>query len=139
MSNERFQVTSDICKVDDNLGLVFGWAIVCKQNGIDYFDTQGDHIPESAMLEAATDFMLHSRVARDMHKADEEPLPGSIVFAFPMTTDVAKAFNFPTEQTGLLIAMKPEDPEVLAKFQSGEYTGFSIGGRRIVDQEVDGE
>jgi hypothetical protein len=39
------------------------------------------------------------------------------------------------KQTGLLVAMKPS-PEVMKKFESGEYTGFSIGGRRIVDQEV---
>lgn len=137
--HEDFRVSTDICKVDDTLGLVFGWAIVCKQDGDDYFDTQGDHIPENAMLEAATDFMIHSRMAKDMHGGEESVLPGSVVFAFPMTTDVAKAFGYPTEKTGLLIAMKPESKEILGKFQSGEYTGFSIGGRRILDQEVDDE
>jgi hypothetical protein len=137
MQKNEFQVSTNICKVDDSLGLVFGWAIVCKQNGEPYFDTQGDHIPEDAMLDAATDFMMNSRMAKDMHGGEDSVLPGSVVFAFPMTTEVAKAFGFPEEQTGLLIAMKPESDEILNKFRTGEYTGFSIGGRRITDEEVD--
>ncbi len=131
-----FSINTKIAKVDTTLGLVMGWAIVCKQAGEDYFDLQGDHIPEASMLAAATDFMQNSRVAKDMHIQDSE-LPGSIVFAFPMTTEIAKSLNIETDITGLLIAMKPEDDAVLAKFESGEYTGFSIGGRRITDEEVD--
>ncbi len=119
-------------KVDDGLGLVFGFAIVCKENGQDYFDTQDDHVPEQSMLEAASDFMLHSRVAKDMHEGDEV---GTIVFAWPLTTDIAKAMGIQTSTTGLMIAMKPP-ADILAKFRNGDYTGFSIGGRRLVDEEV---
>lgn len=136
MSDKEFRLDTTICKVDTGLGLVFGWAIVCKKDGDDYFDVQGDHIPEDAMLDAATDFMLNSRMAKDMHKQDGE-LPGSVLFAFPMTTDVAKSFGIETNQTGLMIAMKPDDPEILRKFQVGERTGFSIGGQRIVNEDVD--
>lgn len=127
-----------IAKVDDGLGLAFGWALVCKKAGADYFDLQGDHIPEGAMLEAATEFMLSARHAGDMHarnEADEPVAKGTVVFAFPLTCDIAKAMNIQTGQTGLMIAMKPSDPAILAKFKSGEYTGFSIGGRRIQDKE----
>jgi putative serine protease XkdF len=121
-----------VCKVDDDLGLVFGFAIVCKRDGADYFDLQDDHIPEAAMLEAATDFMLHSRVAKEMHGGEEV---GSIVFAFPLTTEIAKALDISTKTTGLLIAMKPA-PDVLSKYRDGTFTGFSIGGSRIRDKEV---
>jgi len=133
--SKEFHVNTSICKVDDNLGLVFGWAIVCKKDGEDYFDLQDDHIPEDAMLKASADFMLNSRMAKDMHKEDGE-LPGSIVFAFPMTTEVAKSFGIDTPQTGLMIAMKPDDQDILAKFQDGTYTGFSIGGNRITSEDV---
>jgi hypothetical protein len=109
------------------LGLVFGYGIICKENGQDYYDLQGDHIPESAMLEAAADFMENCRKAKDMHLDDGE-LPGSIIFAFPLTTDIAKAFGIETNKTGLMMAMKPDNDEVLNKFANGEYTGFSIGG-----------
>jgi len=119
--------------IDEEQGLVMGMAIVCTENGEPYFDKQGDHIPEDAMLAAATDFMIHSRVAKEMHDGEEV---GSIVFAWPMTADVAKAFGIVTKRTGLMIAMKPGDEEMLEKFRSGEYTGFSIGGSRGKDEEV---
>lgn len=133
---------ADFIKVDEQLGLVFGFAIVCKQNGEPYFDLHGDHIPEDAMLKASTDFMLNSRMAGDMHGRDENKQPiakGSVVFAFPLTEEVAKALDIQTKQTGLLIAMKPDSEEVLDKFRNGEYTGFSIGGSYVTTEEVDDE
>jgi len=122
----------NVVKVDEGLGLVFGFAIICKRDGKDYFDLQDDHIPEDAMMDAAADFMLHSRMSKDMHEGDQD---GAIVFAFPLTTDVAKALDIVTSQTGLLIAMKPS-AGVLAKYKDGTYTGFSIGGKRLKDETV---
>ena len=122
--DESMEKRFKIEKVDATLGLVFGWAIVCTEDGEDYIDTQGDHIPEDAMMKAATDFALNSRVAKDMHAGDQI---GDIVFMFPMAADVAKSMGIECNKTGLMIAMKPS-PEVFAKFKSGEYTGFSIGG-----------
>ncbi len=130
-----------ICKVDSRLGIVFGYAIVCKINGEDYYDLNIDpdgervpeHIPEESMLDASTDFMLHSRVCKDMHHGDED---GPAVFAFPLTTDIAAALDITAKKTGLLFAMKPSK-EVLAKFESGDYTGLSIGGYRIENENVD--
>jgi hypothetical protein len=120
--------------VDEALGLVFGWAIICKLNGEDYYDVQGDHIPEDAMMSAALDFMTHSRVNKEMHAGDET---GFFPFAFPYTTEMAKAFGNPNpERTGLMVGVKPE-PAVLAKFLDGTYTGFSIGGSRITDEPVE--
>jgi len=120
-----------VCKVDQTLGLVFGWAIISKIDGEDYYDIQEDHIPEDVMLRAAADFMASKRVAGDMHQRDQYGQPvkaGEILFAFPLTTDIAKAMEISTPQTGLMIAMRPADPEILAKFTDGTYTGFSIGG-----------
>jgi hypothetical protein len=131
---------AQVIKVSDELGLVFGFAIVCKQNGEDYFDIQGDHIPEDSMLKAATDFMLNSRMAGNMHERDDDgnPVPsGQVVFAFPLTTEVAKALDIETSQTGLMIAMKPDSSEILEKYRKGEYTGFSIGGSYVETEEVD--
>ena len=118
--------------VSDELGLVFGWGMVCKIDGKDYWDTQKNHIPEDSMLEALTDFAEHSRVAKEMHAGDPQ---GQYLFLFPMTTEIAKALGITTQKTGALIAYKPP-PDVLAKFKSGEYTGFSIGGEHI-DLEQD--
>lgn len=123
----QLQATS-ILKVDESLGLVFGFAIICKEDGEDHFDTQGDHIPESVMLDGSFDFAKNSRVAKEMHKGDQI---GDITFMFPLTSDIAKSLDIVTKHTGLLIAMKPDSPEVLAKFADGTYTGFSIGGLAV--------
>lgn len=114
-----------VAKVDRALGLVLGWAIVCKVDGQPYFDLQGDHIPEDVMVKASADFMENSRAAKAMHAGPDR---GSILFAMPMTEEIAKAYGFDTGgKYGLMVAAK-FDEGVLAKFDSGEYTGFSIGG-----------
>lgn len=77
------------------------------------------------MLKASADFMVSSRSMKVMHGGGEA---GQVVFAFPMTSDIADAFGVTTDRTGLMIAVRPDDPSVLEKYVSGEYTGFSIGG-----------
>lgn len=125
-------------KVAPELGLIFGFAIVCKQGGEDYFDVQGDHIPEQAMLEASTEFAKSTRTACIMHAREGgKPVAGgAVVHTFPLTTDIAKALGITTERTGLLIALAPDDPEMLEKARAGLFTGFSIGGTRVTDEEV---
>lgn len=139
--NYMGKIDAKVIKVDRALGLVFGWAIICKQNGQDYYDLNIDdggervpeHIPEPAMLKAATDFMENSRVAKEMHTGEET---GSYVFAFPLTTDIAKAMGIVTKTTGLMVAMKPSDKTILDKYASGEFRGFSIGGQRVRTEEI---
>lgn len=122
-------INAEIIKVDESLGIVFGWAIVCKVDGEEYYDLQGDHIPEETMLKASCDFMQNSRMAKDMHGDEaEDVLPGGVVFAFPLTEDVAKSFGITTSKSGLMIGFKPDRQDILEKFMTGEYTGFSIGG-----------
>ena len=131
-NRQTFRLTADVAKVDTDLGLVIGYAIVCSDDGTPYFDKQGDHIPEDAMLKAWLDFAANSRVAREMHGDDQA---GTVVGSFPLTADIAKSLGITVRKTGLVIAMRP-DPEMLAKFKSGELTGFSIGGTRVEDEEV---
>ena len=127
--------------IDQELGLVFGFAVVCKHNGQPYFDRQlgddgkpfPDHIPEGSMLEASLDFAKNSRAAGDMHESIQEG--GSVPFMIPLTSDLRK-FIIENDTTGLLIGMAP-NAEVLAKFKSGDYSGFSIGGMRIEDTEIE--
>lgn len=73
-----------VCKVNAKLGLVLGYAIVCKVRNQDtgeledYYDSgtkddndgevYSDHIPEQVMLEASTEFMKSARVATEMHE-----------------------------------------------------------------------
>lgn len=115
-----------MAKVSDELGLVFGWAIISKLNGKEYYDTQGDYIPEDVMLKAASDYMQNGAIAKEMHVGGAK---GKVVFAWPMTDDIAKSMGIKANQTGLMIAMKPDNPAMLKKFKDGTYSGFSIGGR----------
>jgi ABC-type branched-subunit amino acid transport system substrate-binding protein len=135
MTVTALAAATNIAKVDEGLGLVFGYAVVCKeltavgeggaQELVKHYDTQGHHIPEEVMVKAATDFSLSTQGAsKDMHEGD---VCQTAVFLFPMTEDIAKALDITIEKSGLLIGLKPT-PEVLAKYKSGEYTGFSIGG-----------
>jgi hypothetical protein len=127
-----FISTSEVAKVDQSLGLVFGYAMVSKIDGEDHYDLQGHHIPEDTMLKVSTQFMETSNVAKEMHSGN--PI-GKYVFAFPLTTEIAKSLGIVAKQTGLLVAMKPDNAETLAKFASGEFTGFSIGGINPVFEE----
>ncbi len=138
-ADDEGSAKATIIKVDEELGLVFGWAIISTIKKEDYFDKQGDHIPDESMLEAATDFMLTSRKGGEMHLKNEDGtklVKGVIAFAWPMTAEIAKAFEIVTDVTGLMIAYKPDDGEILEKFKDGTYTGFSIGGFRGIDEEV---
>lgn len=122
---------AQVLKVDEGLGLVFGWAIICKVDGADHYDLQDDHIPEESMLAAAADFMASGAMAKEMHAGEAA---GAVLFAFPLTGDIAKAFGLETKQTGLMVAMKPNDRAMLGKFKDGTYSGFSIGGVRLKDE-----
>ena len=130
---DEFELRAEVLKVDAELGLVFGWGIVCTQDGEPYFDKQGDHIPEDAMLKAATDF---AKSARNSYEQHERTGAGQVVHTFPLTAEVAKHFGLETKTTGLMIAVAP-DSEMLAKFKTGELTGFSIGGKRVEDEVVE--
>lgn len=141
-----------VCKVNAKLGLVLGYAIVCKVRNAetgeleDYYDSgtkddnddtvYSDHIPEQEMLEAVTDFMKNSRVATEMHErvvdaeGDEVPLAkGSVIHSLPLTTEVAEMLGIKdtVPMTGWIVGMQPE-ASVFKKFESGELTQFSIGG-----------
>ena len=144
--------TSQILKVDTSHGLVFGFAIVSKLRNDageleDYYDLNVDHagehagkrvpenITEDAMFKAAVDAASSGvqMAGNDMHAGDDT---GTYYFMFPLTEDIAKALEIETKRTGLLVAYKPE-PEVLAKFADGTYTGFSMEGARVTFEEHD--
>lgn len=137
--SDSFETRAKVFKIDDELGLVFGWGIICKNGDDPYFDTQGDHIPEDTMLKSTTDFMADVRTAGEMHDrdADGEPISkGVIVHSWPLTEEIAKAVGITTKKTGWLIAMRPSK-DMLEKFRDGTYTGFSIGGFRGDDEIVE--
>lgn len=146
------KVEVSILKTDAKLGLVFGFAIVCKIKNADgefepYYDSgsydasddtvYADHVTESAMLEGVTEFMKSQRVATEDHERDDNDEPvqkGVVVHSFPLTEDIAKSLGIVCDKTGWLVAMQPA-PEVFKRFESGELKQFSIGGRAVREPE----
>lgn len=150
--SKPFTTAATFVKVEESLGLIMGYAIVCETRDasgelVPYFDLGElqpdgsrirDHITPDAMLKSSAEFMLDNRTACEMHARDangEIVKSGGVVFCWPMTAEIAKALGITVEKTGLLIAIKPDNPEALAKARRGEYRGFSIGGRRKPDAE----
>jgi hypothetical protein len=114
-------------KAADELGLAFFWAFTStEKNGTAHYDHHGDAVQaDDAMVKAAMDFMLDAGGAVDeMHDYEQK---SRVVFAMPMTKEIASSFGIQTERTGLMIAIKVSG-EQLAKLKSGEYTGVSIAG-----------
>jgi hypothetical protein len=123
----------EVKKVDKFHKIVMGWAIISQVAGQDYYDLHGDNLPEDVMFESSVAFMRNYRVGKDMHYGSQI---GTVVFAWPMTKDVAASLGMTSNISGLLIGMQIEDADILAKYASGEYTGFSLGGFLTEEPEV---
>lgn len=126
-ASSEITATARFVKAVPALGLAFFWAFKSTdENGDAYHDLQGDQVvADDDMIEAAMRFMEDGGLVDQQH---DESTIGKVVFAMPMTPDVAKAFSIDTKQSGLMVALKAS-PDVLEKLQSGEYTGVSIAGR----------
>jgi len=125
--------TTNVIKTDAEHGVVFGWAIVSTIDGEKYFDLQGDHITESAIVKATLEFSEAGADGKVMHVGD---VVAGVPFLFPLTADIAKALGITCSKTGLLIGFKPSNAADLEKFRDGTYSGFSIGGARGEDEDV---
>jgi hypothetical protein len=145
-NDDKILKVSEVLSVDEEHGIVIGWGIVCKVDGEPYYDlnidTDGvhkgkrvpEHITEDAMFKAAAEAVSDGLLAgNEMH---DGPDSGHYCFLFPLTDAIAKALDITTKRTGLLLGYKPE-PEVLAKFKNGTYTGFSIEGARVEFEELE--
>lgn len=115
-----------VMKVNADMRLVFGWAQVCKIDGEQYYDTDTQGIPEQVALESWNEFMQTAKVMKAMHSGDQM---GEVRFAFPLLEDISKSLGVETNgKTGIVVAVYVSDDDTLAKFQSGEFKDFSIGG-----------
>lgn len=150
---DKIVKVNDVLNVDDEHGLVFGYAIVCKtrndQGGFDdYYDLNVDvdgvhkgqrvpeHITEDAMFKAAVD-AADTGMQMPGNAQHAGPDVGSYYFMLPVTEEMAKALGWQVEKTGLVVGYHPADDDVLAKFKDGTFTGFSIEGARVEYEEIE--
>lgn len=126
-SGDDVSATCRVFKLDEKLGLVFGWALATTLDGgkTPHVDLQSDAIlGGDELIKVAAEFMEASAASDVMH--DENP-DGKIVFAMPLTKDVKAALGITSDVEGLAIAMKPS-PETFKRFVAKELNAFSIGG-----------
>lgn len=139
MTDSQFTTHCEFLKVDEALGLVFGFAIICTENGEPFIDLQDDHCPDEDMVKAGLGLMSNP-ISTDDHAREADGLTpiadGRVPFVFPLTADIAKAMGIETKRTGLMIGMKPS-PEVFEMFKNGERKAFSIGGSYGTNEEVE--
>lgn len=145
-NDNRLLKVNELLSVDEEHGLVVGWAIVSTIDGEPYYDLNVDrdgvhkgeqvpeHITETAIIKAMIDAANVGVMAgNEMH---DGPDCGVYVGMFVITQDIAKSMGMTTSKTGLAVQYHPT-PEVLAKFKNGTYTGFSIEGARIEHEELE--
>jgi len=124
--SEKVELRNKFTKVDEEQRIVWGWASVVTVKGIAVIDTQNDLISPREMEKMANAFMLDVRTAKAMHEGDSV---GEVIHSLPLTDEVAKALGISSEQEGWIIGMKIHDDAVWEQVKSGEFSGFSIGGR----------
>lgn len=154
MDATKIVKVNDVINVDEEHGLVFGYAIVCKTRDdyegefVDYFDLnvdqegihKGQRVPENitepCMFKAAVDA---AELGTQMPGNEQHAGPdvGSYYFMLPVTEEIAKALDWKVKKTGLVVGYHPGDEEVLKKFKDGTITGFSIEGARVDYEEVE--
>lgn len=126
-SADEVSATARLVKTADELGLAFFWAFTSTNtDGTDHFDLHGDAVQaDNDMIKAAAEFMEKGGAVDEMH--DSDPDGGRVVFAMPMTPDIASAFGVTTKTSGLMIAIRPS-ADAMAKLKDGTYRAVSIAG-----------
>ena len=125
-------ITCEVAKADAALGVVFGWAAIDSRGGEDYFDSQGDHVPVGVIAKAFVD-RGEQVVCKAEHGGGEV---GRVVFAMPVYGGGEGDLVSKSGTVGMYVGCKFDDAE-FAKFDSGEYRGFSIAGRAVLEEVGD--
>lgn len=126
-----------IAKIDEEKGLVFGWANAnAEWTGEELClveDEQGSMIEDQDLEQAAYTFTREGYGLDERHDWER---CGYLVESMMVTNEKLAAMfpgqPLPVGKRGWWIGMKP-DPAIFAKFKSGEYKGFSIGGVATVE------
>lgn len=124
--------------IDKANTLIFGWAVISEIDGQEFFNVHDTHVPANQeLLKAAMDYAT-DRDAKVLMNHTGAPV-GELLFAFPVTSEIAAAMGFTSKFNGLLVGIKANET-LLAKFEDGTLTGFSpfISGESEVTETIDG-
>ncbi|MGY0793098.1 XkdF-like putative serine protease domain-containing protein [Azospirillum argentinense] len=133
---ERFTLSANICKVDDDQRLVFGWFSIVEIDGQPVTDREGDRIAPDELEPAAYGHVLNARVASDTHVLIGV---GKLVESCVFTLEKQQAMVASLITMGIPAVMDLHcvgwwggyyitDDKVWAEIKAGNYVSFSIGG-----------
>lgn len=125
MDPVRVEIEVKISKRSDEQRIVWGWASVSTVGGEPVYDAHGDYWPADEMMKTANEFMKDVRVLKAMHSGEQI---GRIIHSFPMTSEIAKAFDIETDKEGWIIGTYVEDDKKWEDAKNGKLPAFSIGG-----------
>tara|TARA_R110002020_G_scaffold148803_3_gene324876 strand:+ start:1055 stop:1474 length:420 start_codon:yes stop_codon:yes gene_type:complete len=126
LKDGNMQTAGKITKMDEEQRMIYGYASICTKGEEYIVDRQGDIIAPEVMEKAATEFMLGARNGLTMHKG--EPTT-TIVHSMPLTKSIKESLGIESDNEGWAIAVKVHCDDTWDAAKSGQFTGFSIGGR----------
>jgi hypothetical protein len=129
-TGDTFSLTATVAKVDEALGVVFGYAVASTVDGgkSPHIDLQGDAVVGGdVLIKVALGFAEAGAQSDVMHDCIKD---GWIPFLMPLNAETKKAFKLAGDVEGIAIGMKPS-AETFKRFQSGELAAFSIYGEGI--------
>lgn len=135
-----------VVRVDEERGQLFGWAYITRtKDGEEVVDRKGASCPTSVLEEAVYDFVLHRRVASDMHQKGRPtqtepggaPIPhGTLIETMMFTREKMQALGIPP---GILPegwwfgAQMDKASDGWQAYKRGERADFSIRGEAVAE------
>lgn len=110
---------------------VFGLFSVVEQNGVPVIDSQGDVISEKDLEKSAYKYVKFSRMGDERH---DERCKAILIESVVLTKEKQEALGINLGYVGWWGGFEILDDALWAKFKSGEYQSFSIGGRGRYEQ-----
>lgn len=137
--SDRFEFRGTFAKMDMKKGQAFGFASVSKVGGDLVIDGEEDQIEPDDLEDAAYQHVIDSRIADEMHDGSDK---GTLIESFVFTPQKCAAMQDELRKQGInatidipasgwWLGHQITDPNVRRKVASGEYEGFSIGGKAV--------
>lgn len=126
-SGDEYTLTAKVAKLDEALGVVFGYAVASTVDGgkSPHIDLQGDAVVGGdELIKVALGFAEAGAQSDVMHDCVKD---GWVPFVMPLNAETKQAFQLAGDVEGIAIGMKPS-AETFKRFQSGELAAFSIFG-----------
>lgn len=132
--SDDFSLEVGFTKRNEDLRLVAGFAYVSKRNGVLMHDTQGDSIDPEELRSAVHEFMKSRRLGiMHIKGPDGVPIEGGEIVEMAVLAGDFRPPGMKTADEGLWIVAKVSQ-EAWPFVKSGDFRGFSIGGKGIREE-----